>query len=244
LERIEEQIRIYVSTKYGGALSSDVRRKFPTISERNIFLHLKKLRETGDLNYGKIRGYGKRLRYSIPDEEIIKNDIWIRAVQFVSKGHKGAMKANYPPSKNEKYFILVNGKITQTQLSKMISDERKSYRKEFTKTKKEPYDNFVHHHIAMASHCMTWILQLTWAINADVFSESDNKLKRAYRNKERFEDHLHTIIYNLKERDKEQFKRISSIIYNKLTHMPLIDTFYPEMIPPYELAIPKAKPLH
>lgn len=213
----------------GDVSASDILKEFHHISKRNIFRYLKNLRENGGLIHGRIRGKGKRHRYSIPEEK--GNDIWIRAV---------------PEDIDWKNPRIINVKVTQRNLSQMISEEKRFYQKELKKSKKkkEPYEEFVFYHIAVASICMTWILQLTWAINAGVFSESENKLKLAYRNRERKEEFLHDIIYNLKTRDEEKFKSISSTIYNQLTHMALIDVFYPSMMPPYELVIPKAEPLH
>jgi len=213
----------------GDVSASDILKEFHYISKRNIFRRLKNLRENGNLIHGRIRGKGKRPRYSIPEEK--GTDIWVRAI---------------PHDFDRKNPRIINAKVTQRNLSQMISEAKRFYQEELKKSKKkkEPYDRFVLYHIAVASTCMTWILQLTWAINAGVFSKSNNKLNLAYRNRERYEEFLSQIIYNLKIRDEETFKSISSTIYNELAHLPLIDVFYPEMKANWELIKPPPMPLH
>jgi len=209
--------------------TEEILQKFSKQQRRTIFRRIQHLKETNQILSVRIRGKGKRPRWIIPEEQ--GNDIWIRAI---------------PDDIDWKNPRIINAMITQRYLSRMISDEKRFYQKELKKSKKnkEPYENFVFYHVAVASKCMTWILQLTWAINAGVFSESENKLTLAYRNRERYEKFLNQVIYNLKIRDEEAFKSISSTIYNRLTHMSLIDIFYPTMIPPYELVIPKPNSLH
>jgi len=229
LERVEDQICIFVASQ-GDVSASDIIKQFSHISRRNIFRYLKKLRDNGGLKYGRIRekGKGKRARYSMPDEENSKNDMWIRGI---------------PENVDRKNPRLINIKLTQKNFSKMISDEMKFYKKELKNAKKEPYGNFVAWHIAVASGCMQKILQLTWAINSGMFGDSNNKIKSAHRNRKRCEDFLNKIIYNLKKRDEKQFNSISAIIYNTLVHFPLIDHFYPETAN-YDLVRPPPIPLH
>lgn len=214
----------------GDVSASDILKEFHHISKRNIFRYLKNLRENGGLIHGRIRGKGKRPRYSIPEEK--GNDIWVRG--FVGKDF------------DIKKLKPINVKLTQRRLSQAITEEKQFYLKRLKIAKKEPYDLFVFYHLAVASGCMEWILQLTWAINSDVFSESENKLKLAYRNRERYEDFLNKVIYNLKTRDEEKFKSVSATVYNLLAHSSLmINVFYPTGDwQPSEIAIPKALPLH
>jgi len=214
----------------GDVSASDILKEFPNISSRNIFRCLKNIRESGGLIHGRIRGKGKRPRYSIPEEK--GNDIWIRGFRDLNI--------------KKKKFNPVNIKLTQRRLSQAITEEKKFYLKRLKIAKKEPYDLFVFYHLAVASGCMEWILQLTWAINSGVFSESENKLNLAYRNRERYEDFLSRVIYNLRERDEEKFKSISATVYNLLAHSSLmINVFYPnEDWQPNEPAIPKAMSLH
>ena len=209
--------------------TEEILQKFDEKKRRTIFRRIKHLKETNQIKQVRIRKKGKRLRWIIPEEK--GDDIWVRGV---------------PEDFDRKNPRMINITVTQRNLSQMISEEKRFYQKELKKSKKnkEPYGNFVFYHVAVASGCMTKILQLTWAINAGVFSESENKLNLAIRNRERYEEFLNQIIYNLKARDEEKFKSISSTIYNQLTHMALIDVFYPSMIPPYDLVIPKAQPLH
>jgi len=214
----------------GDVSASDILKEFHNISERNIFRYLKNLRESGGLIHGRIRGKGKRPRYSTPEEQ--GNDIWIRGFRDLNI--------------KKKKFKPVNIKLTQRRLSQAITEEKQFYLKRLKTAKKEPYDLFVFYHLAVASGCMEWMLQLTWAINAGVFLESENKLKLAYRNRERYEEFLNKVIYNLKERDEEKFKSISATVYNLLAHSSLmINVFYPtEDWQPSEIAIPKALSLH
>jgi len=227
LEQIESQICIFVASQ-GDVSSSDIGKQFPEIPRRSMFRYLKKLRENGDLNYGRIHGNGtKWSRYSIPEEERIKNDIW---GWEISEKH------------DKKNPRRINIKITQRQLSQIITKDKKNYKMKLNKLKKESYEEFIFYHLAIASHCMEWILQLTWAINADVFSKSPNKLNRAKGNKDRYEKFLHKIIYNLRIKDEKRFKSISATVYNLLNHTSIMDTLFPDT--KFDFAIPKAKSLH
>ena len=208
--------------------TEEILQIFPNVKRRTVQRRIKHLKETNQILHVRIKGKGKRPRWIIPEEKT-ENDIWIRAV---------------PENIDWKNPRIINAKITQRHLSQIITEERRFYQKELKKSKKEPYDRFVSYHIALASKCMTWVLQLTWAINADVFSKSNNKLKLAYRNRERYEEFLKQIIYNLRLRDEETFKSISATIYNQLTHLALIDLFYPEMKANYDLIRPPPMPLH
>jgi len=209
--------------------TGELLQKFPKKKQRTVQRRIKYLKENNEILQVRIRGKGKRPRWIIP-EEIGKN-IWIRAI---------------PKKFNRKKPRIINMTITQRQLSQMITAEKKFYKEQLKTSKKEPYDQFIFWHMAMASKCMELNLQLTWAINAGVFSDSENKLTLAYRNRERYEDFLNQIIYNLKVRDKKKFKTISSTVYNLLTHSSLMEkVFYPNMDwQPHELAFPKPKSLH
>ena len=209
--------------------TEEILKKFPKTKRRTIFRRIEYLKETNQILQVRIRGKGKRPRWVIPEEK--GNDIWVRGI---------------PENFNRKKPRIVNITITQRELSRMISEEKKFYKKQLKISKKEPYDQFVFYHLAVASKCMEMNLQLTWAINAGVFSESENKLNLAYRNRERYEEFLTQVIYNLKKRDEEVFKSISSTVYNLLTHSSLMEkVFYPnEDWQPSELEFPKAKSLH
>ena len=209
--------------------TEEILQKFEKKKRRTVQRRIKYLKENNEILQIKIRKKGKRLRWIIP-EEIGKN-IWVRAT---------------PKKFNRKKPRIVNMTVTQRYLSQMITAEKKFYKKQLKISKKEPYDQFVFWHMAMASNCMELNLQLTWAINAGVFSDSKNKLTLAYRNRERYEDFLNQIIYNLRVRDEKKFKTISSTVYNLLTHSSLMEkVFYPNADwQPRELAFPKAKPLH
>lgn len=210
--------------------TKELLQKFPKKQERTVRRGIRYLKENNEILKVKIRGKkGKRLRWIIP-EEIGKN-IWIRSV---------------PKKFNRKKPRIVNMKVTQRFLSQIITAEKKFYKKQLKISKKEPYDQFVFWHMAMASKCMELNLQLTWAINAGVFSDSEKKLALAYTNRERYEKFLNKIIYNLKVRDKKKFKTISSTVYNLLTHSSLMEkVFYPNANwQPRELAFPKPKSLH
>ncbi len=210
--------------------TEEILQKFPEEKRRTVQRHIKNLKENNQILRVRIRGKGKRLRWIIPEEK--GNDIWIRAFRDLDI--------------KKKKFNPVNIKLTQRRLSQAITEEKKFYLKRLKIAKKEPYDLFVFYHLAVASGCMEWILQLTWAINSGVFSESENKLNLAYRNRERYEDFLSRVIYNLRERDEEKFKSISATVYNLLAHSSLmINVFYPnEDWQPNEPAIPKAMSLH
>jgi len=209
--------------------TEEILKKFPKTRRRTIFRRIEYLKETNQILQVRIKGKGKRHRWIIPEEK--GNDIWVRGI---------------PKNYNRKKPRIVNITITQRELSRMISEEKKFYKKQLKISKKEPYDQFVFYHLAVASKCMEMNLQLTWAINADVFSKSNNKLNLAYRNRERYEEFLTQVIYNLKAKDEERFKSISATVYNLLTHSSLMEkVFFPrEDWQPSELEFPKAKSLH
>jgi len=211
--------------------TEEILQKFDEKKRRTIFRRIEYLKGTNQIKQVRIRGKGKRSRWIIPEEK--GNDIWVRGI---------------PENFDRKNPRIINITVTQRNLSQIISEEKRFYQKELKKSKKnkEPYGNFVFYHLAVASKCMEMNLQLTWAINAGVFSESENKLNLAIRNRERYEEFLNKVIYNLKARDEEAFKSISSIVYNLLTHSSLMEkVFYPnEDWQPSELEFLKAESLH
>jgi len=211
--------------------TGELLQKFQKENRRTVQRRIQYLKKTNQISKEKIRGKkGKRKRWIIPEETT--NDIWIRVV---------------PENFDRKNPKIINAKITQRNLSQMISQAKRFYQKELKKSKKkkEPYDQFVSYHLAVASGCMEWILQLTWAINAGVFSKSNNKLNLAKRNRTRYEEFLKQVIDNLRARNEENFKAISATVYNLLTHSSLMENvFYPNDVWEPELATPKAMSLH
>ena len=177
---------------------SEIQEEFPPAMKRTVIRRIKKLHENQRIQRGIIRGKGKHLRYFI-EEENTKNNLLVRA--FTTKGKK---------IKEVRYTVK------QRELSQFITQEIKFYKKELKNLKNESFSEYVSYHIAMMAHCLEWISQITWAIYSGMLGNSENKLHLAFRNKERYEEFLQIVIYNLKEKDEDTMKAVSKAMYHAL----------------------------
>lgn len=177
-------------------------------SPRNIMRYTKELVNSGKIEHGRIAKQGKRKRYFVREENT-KDNLLQRTVQFKSKDDWKAFRTP----------------VTQRQLSANISWEMQFYRKNemeewkrFTKSSQKTKDMiyYVSYHIALIVSCLRWISQLTWAIKSGMLGNSQSKLDLAYRNKERYEEFLEKIVYNLNSRDSKLMKTVSTAIYYEI----------------------------
>jgi len=171
-------------------------------SPRTIMRYMKPLIESGQIQHGRIKGYGKRKRYFVRVENT-KHNLLHRTVQF----------------KNKNNWKAFRDPITQRQLSANISWEMRFYRKEELKEWKRAIKEkttvyYVHYHVVLMIDCLRWISQITWAIQSGMLGNSQPNVDLAYRNQQRYEEFLKKIIYNLNARNEKIMETVSIAIYH------------------------------
>ena len=179
-------------------------------SRITIIRAVKSMKNQGLLKHGKIPKKRKRFRYSIKEDNT-KQDLTKREYKFINKKPKR---------------IIPDPKITQRNLSSMITREKQFYKKELEKLKKEPDYKYYIFHGDMIFHCLDWMTRLTWAINSGMLGDSKNKLELAKRNKERYEELLQTLVYNIKTRDEKKGNNTIKALYEIL-----LDQYFTYQIP-------------
>jgi len=194
MKPLEAQIYIEISIHENMSMSEIIKKiqndkikEISKISRISIIRAVNNMKNQGFLNHDKIPKKGKRFRYSI-NEDSTKQDLTKRDYKFRNKKWKR---------------IIPNPKITQRNLSSMITLEKQLYNKELKKLKKEPDYKYYIYHDEMIFNCLDWIIRLTLAINSGMLGDSKNKLELANRNKERYEEFLRTLVYNMKTRDEK-----------------------------------------
>ena len=180
---------------------SEIQKEFPNISERTIIRAVHELVQTGEIEHKRIHGKGKRLRYSVKEENT-KQDLTMRA--FDEELYK------------QKIYEPIRATITQRGLSTIITKEIQSYRKEFARIKGNPDAHYYLYHIALIGNCLEWNTKLTFATSSGILGYSTSKSVLAQRNQERYIGFLQTLIFNIKKFDKELGNKILRAIYNKL----------------------------
>lgn len=186
---------------------SEIQALFPEVSPRTIIRTVNPMVKKGKIERKRIHGKGKRERYFVKEENT-KQDLRARA--FDIKGKK---------------YVEVKATMTQRNLSSNITEWIKLYNKELKKFKNQPESEYYYYHIAMISDCLSWVTKLTFAINSGILGNSPNKLALAYRNKERYEEFLKKLIYNIKKKDEKLADEIIKAIENQI-----IDTWLLEKL--------------
>jgi len=92
--------------------------------------------------------------------------------------------------------------------------------------KKEPDWKYYIFHGEMIFHCLDWMTRLTFAINSGILGDSKNKLELAKRNKERYEEFLQTLVYNIKTKDEKKGNNTIKALYEIL-----LDQYFTYQIP-------------
>jgi len=173
--------------------------------EKTVKRRLDELVKIGRLDYSRITGQrGKRKKYSFPENEK-KDNLWTHVWQ----------------EKEKRLFINY---LSQRKLSSFISQQNKLYGKELKKLKDDSDESFFDYHLASLCSTLEWISKLTWAINSGILD--DSKIELATRNKERFEESLQKIVFNMKKRNIDRAKTIAFQVYELLDSLPLISAFF------------------
>jgi len=202
------EAQIYMKVVVEKDLSmSEIQALFPEVSDRTVIRKVNTMVKNRLIERKRIHGKGKRERYFVK-EETIKQDLRARA--FDIKGKK---------------YVEVKATMTQRNLSSNITEWIKLYNKELKKFKNQPESEYYYYHIAMISDCLSWVTKLTFAINSGILGNSPNKLALAYRNKERYEEFLQKLIYNIKKKDEKLADEIIKAIENQI-----IDTWLLEKL--------------
>lgn len=196
MKEIKQKIR-YLLLACEDMRWGEIMSHFDKKEHRNVGRAIKELK-INDIGYGKIRGKGKWPRYFIKEENT-KQDLTIRVFKIKRKKYKR---------------IIPDPKITQRNLSSLITEHIQFYKRELKKLKKEPDFNYYTFHISVISDCLASITQLTLAINSGMLGGSINKLELAKRNKERYEKFLQTLIYNIKTKNEKVGNNIIKATYN------------------------------
>jgi len=190
---------MYEDLGWGEIMSCFDKKKHRTVGRA-----INRLVKNHDIEYGKIRGKGKWERYFVKEEKT-KNNLLHEVVDWKDKNNWKKLRVP----------------VTQRYLSRCISEEIQFYRKEElrewnkVKKRKVPMVSYVFYHVAVIIMCLRWISQLTWAIRSGMLGNSKTKLALAYRNKERYEEFLQTLVYNLNERDEKIMKTVAKAIYHQ-----------------------------
>jgi len=160
------------------------------------------------LDHKRIHGKGKRKRYIVKEEKI-KNDITIKAFkeEILKKGI----------SEDEMLALRSTPKITQRNLSSLITQMKQFYRKEMAEIKQfGETEDYYFYHISLISNCLEWITRLTFAINSRMLGDSNNKLVLARRNIERYEEWIKQLCDNIKVYDEKLGEKIIKAIHDEL----------------------------
>lgn len=173
-------------------------------STRTIMRYIKPLVKSGKIQHGRIKKRGKRKRYFIAYEKT-KNNLLIRIVDY----------------KNKNNWKVYKKPVTQRNLSQLISQEIQLYRKmekEIWKqsVKEKNPSHYVHYHVALFTKCLRWISQITWAIQSGMLGNSQSNLDLAQRNKERYEEFLEKLVYNLYSKNYKVMNVVSTAIYYEI----------------------------
>ena len=208
MKPLESKIYIEISIHENMSMSeiiekiqNDNNKEISKNSRITIIRAVNNMKNLGFLNHNKVSKGGKRKRYSI-NEDNTKQDLTARA--FTGKKQKR---------------IIPNPKVTQKNLSQMITKEKQFYKYTLTIMKKEPLENYYTYHLMMMSHCLEWITRLTLAINSGMLGDSKNKIELAKRNKERYEQFLQTLVYNIKTKNEKLGNDIVKAMYNMLVDL-------------------------
>jgi len=183
---------------------SEIQGAFPKYSDRTIIREVTKLLKSGKIEHKRIIRKGKRLRYCV-NEENTKQDLTIKAFD----------EKNY----NKRIIQEVHPAITQKVLSSFISSDIKEYHRRLKKLKDKPDSEYYSWHIVSISGCLEWINRLTFAITSGMLGDSPNKLALAQRNKEREEEFLQKLVFNIKARDEKFGERVLRGIYDELVSL-------------------------
>jgi len=181
-------------------------------SPRTIMRYIKPLVESGRIQHERLKKRGKRKRYFIAYEKT-KNNLLIRTIDYKNKNNWKAYKRP----------------ITQRNLSQWISQEIQFYRKEESKERKrviksENFSPYLHYHVALITECLRWISQITWAIKSGMLGNSQSNLDLAQRNKERYEEFLEKVVYNLNSKNDKIMKIVSTAIYHEIMDSLVFET--------------------
>jgi len=203
MKEIDHQIHLLIIT-HEDMKRGEILNHFPKDKHRTVGRAIKRLVENNDIGYGKIRGRGKLKRYFLKEEKT-KDNLLLEAADY----------------KDSKHWKNIRVPVTQKNLSELISSESKFYRSAELKTWKKVKDSnslhsYISYNIAIIIHCLKWISQLTWAINSGMLGNSKTKLELAFRNRERYEELLSKVVYNLTAKDEGMMKAISKLIYNEI----------------------------
>ncbi len=178
--------------------------------ERTVIRAVQELVKFGMLEHKRIHGKGKRKRYIVKEEKI-KNDITIRAFK------EGILKKGM--SADEMLALRSTPRITQRNLSSLITQEKQFYRKEIAMMKQfGETEDYYFYHIALISKCLEWTTRLTFAINSGMLGDSNNKLALARRNIERYEEWIKQLCNNTKVYDKKLGEKIIKAIHDELVN--------------------------
>jgi len=152
-----------------------------------------------------------------------KNDITIRAFK-----EEDIKKLSKMKNVDEILSHEIRGKLTQRQLSKLITSEQQYYRKEIAKMKQFGETNdYYFYHIAIISGILEWITKLSMAIKSGMLGDSPNKLDLARRNKARYEEWLEQLCYNIKLYNEKLGKKIIKEIYAELVNLWFLERLLP-----------------
>jgi len=189
---------------------ADIQKECLTSPERSVIRAVKDLVKDGILEHKRIYGQGKRKRYFVKEEKI-KTDMTTRAFK------EGILKKGL--TEEQMLSFETRSKVTQRNLSQMITQEKHMYRQAMAHTKQFGETNdYYFHHVAQISATLEWIVKLTMAIESGMLGNSPNKLALARRNKVRYEEFLKELCDNIKQYNEKTGKKVITAIYAELAN--------------------------
>jgi|GEM_PF-6879345 hypothetical protein len=218
---LERQIHMAVLLNENMSLS-EIQSSFLNTSQRTIIRSVNELVKSGELEHKRILRKGKRKRYTVKEEKI-ENDITMRAFpEEVMHGNKSA---------EEILSLQIRPKITQRDLSKLITAHMRSYNQQIRDMKQfGETQGYYFYHSAIISDCLEWITRLTFAMNSQMLGNSSIKLELAKRNRERYEEFLERLCNNIKKYDEKKGEKMIREIYHELTNVWFMEKLLDKLI--------------
>ena len=205
----ELEYRIYMAVMMKDKMTmSQIQAECINTPERTVYRTVRGLVESGKFEHKRIPKHGKRRRYFIKEEEI-KTDITMRA--FKKEAQKKGL------TEEQILALEIRPRVTQRNLSRMITEEKRFYNKTLQEMKQfGEHNEYYFYHISMISNALEWITKQSMAIESGMIGDSPNKLDLARRNKERYEEWLKQLCDNIKVHNKKLGEEIIRTIQGEL----------------------------
>ena len=210
---LEERIRFRIMCNQHMSMS-EINLSCLNTPERSVYRAVKRLVELGEIKKKRIVGEGKRERYTMVEEKST-SDITVRAIP--EKAYKTFTKLT---NADEIIESFERYPVTQTNLSKMINQQIRSYKNELKRIKQfGENEEYYMYHISIIGSSLEWVMKLTMAINSGMFEDSTKKRNLARQNRTQYEEFLTMTCKNIKNYNEEFGKHLIKQIYAELDRL-------------------------